>query len=156
METRTAQVRAAALADIPELASLVEQYWAFEGIDGFSRLQVERNLTSLLSSSHLGRAWVASEGARLCGYILVAHVFSLEHGGVMAEIDEFFVLPEYRANRVGNALLNEAERQLAATGCVRMQLQLGRSNDAARKFYLRHGYLERSEYEFLDKALTQG
>lgn len=156
METRTAQVRAAALADIPELASLVEQYWAFEAIEGFSRSQVERNLRTLLSSSHLGGAWIAADGARLCGYILVAHVFSLEHGGVMAEIDELFVSPECRANGMGNALLDEAERHLAATGCVRMQLQLGRTNTAARKFYLRHGYQERSAYEFLDKVLTQG
>jgi ribosomal protein S18 acetylase RimI-like enzyme len=72
----------------------------------------------------------------------------------MAEIDELFVLPDYRGSGAGTALLQIAEVLFAQNGCRRVQLQLGRANEAARKFYRRHGYDCRSNYELLDKPLT--
>ena len=57
----------------------------------------------------------------------------------MGEIDEFFVLPAARSRGVGSALLAAAEAALARRGCVRLQLQLGAAQRAARVFYPRRG-----------------
>ena len=54
-----------------------------------------------------------------------SNVFSLEHGGLMAEIDEFFVLPGARGQGAGGQLLEAAELALRQRGCLRVQLQLG-------------------------------
>jgi GNAT superfamily N-acetyltransferase len=81
------------------------------------------------------------------------HVFSLEHGGLMAEIDEFFVLPAARAQGVGGQLLAAAEQALRQRGGVRLQLQLAVANTAARSFYERRGYGGRAGYQLLEKAL---
>lgn len=149
-------IRAATPADAPRIAALVEQYWRFEGIDGFERERVEALLHRALADERLARGWVAELEAELCGYVLAVLVFSLEHGGLMAEIDEFFVLPRARSVGLGSALLDAAERALREAGCVRIQLQLGTENAAGRAFYRRHGYGERSGYELLDKSLTAG
>jgi GNAT superfamily N-acetyltransferase len=148
-----ASIRPAIATDVPALAELVGQYWRFEEIGGFSRQDVEALLAELIATPDLGAGWVATRGARLCGYLIAMYVFSLEHGGLMAEIDEVFVLPGERTAGIGGRLLDVAEAALEQQGCVRIQLQLGAGNEAARAFYHRRGYKERSGYELLDKPL---
>lgn len=147
-------VRPAVPADIPQLLALVRRYWDYEHISGFDALRVELLLQQLLSEPRLGAACLAEAEGRLTGYLIAVTVLSLEHGGLMAEIDEFFVLPEARAHGVGTRLLEAAEAVLAARGCVRLQLQLSVGNAAARDFYEHHGYRARDGYRLLDKALT--
>ena len=146
-------IRRAGTADAAALTGLVERYWEFEGIQGFEAHRVERLLQALLRDPTVGLGWVAWLDDQPVGYLLAVLVFSLEHGGRMAEIDEFFVLGPARAAGVGRRLLAAAEAALTAIGCVRVQLQLGTHNIAAREFYRRHGYLERDGYELLDKPL---
>ena len=137
------------------LAALVERYWEFESIGGFDRPRIESLLGSLLTAPNLGACWVSETQGRLSGYLVAVFMLSLEHGGLMAEIDEIFVLPERRSAGLGAMLVAEAERDLAARGLLRLQLQLGVGNDAARRFYARHGFQRRAGYELLDKALTR-
>lgn len=147
------EVRLAIPADVPALLALVRRYWEYEGIDGFDALRIELTLQRLLATPALGAAWVAAAGGTLAGYLIAVYVLSIEHQGLMAEIDEFFVLPQARAQGIGAQLLAAAERALAARGCVRLQLQLAVGNAAARSFYARRGYAPRPGYALLDKPL---
>ena len=147
-----AAIRPAARGDVPQLLTLVRRYWEYEHIDGFEALRVELLLQQLFSEPRLGAAWVAEAEGRLTGYLIAVTLLSLEHGGLMAEIDEFFVLPEARAHGVGTQLLAAAEAALAARGCVRLQLQLAVGNAAARGFYEHRGYRAREGYRLLDKG----
>ena len=146
-------VRPAAPGDIPQLLALVRRYWDYEHIGGFDALHLELLLQRLLAEPRLGAACVAETEGRLAGYLIAVTVLSLEHGGLMAEIDEFFVLPEARTRGVGTRLLEAAEAALAARGCPRLQLQLSVGNAAAREFYEHRGYRARDGYRLLDKAL---
>ena len=150
------RVRLATAGDIPGVASLVERYWDFESIGGFSRPRIETLLKRLLAEPEHGACWVAESDGGLCGYLLAVIMFSLEHGGLMAEIDEVFVAPEARSLGVGSLLFARAERDLAAQGLVRFQLQLGVGNVRAAHFYERHGFSRRAGYELLDKPLARG
>jgi ribosomal protein S18 acetylase RimI-like enzyme len=148
-----AYIREATPNDAAPIASLVEHYWSFEEIPGFQFDRVKRLLEESLADPKVARAWMAISQQGVCGYLLAVLVFSLEHGGIMAEIDEFFVAPAARESGVGLNLLRTAEEALAKAGCVRVQLQLGSQNDGARAFYHRRGYEERSGYELMDKGL---
>jgi ribosomal protein S18 acetylase RimI-like enzyme len=147
------QIRAAVTADIAGVASLAEQYWKFESIHGFDRPRIETLLRRLLAEPERAACWVAEVDGLLCGYLLAVFVFSLEHGGLMAEIDELFVAAQQRSLGVGACLVAQAESELGRRGLVRLQLQLGVENDRARAFYERHGFRRRAGYELLDKAL---
>jgi GNAT superfamily N-acetyltransferase len=147
-------IRPAAASDIPALLALVRRYWHVEGIEGFAALRVELVLQRLLDDPRLGLVWIAESDGRLQGYLIAVLVLSVEHRGVMAEIDEFFVMPEARSRGVGGRLLAAAETGLAARGCVRVQLQLGAANTAGRAFYEHRGYAPRAGYELLDKPLA--
>ena len=146
-------IRFASTDDAPAIADLVERYWAFESIEGFDRLRVATLLAQLISEPQRGACWVAEADGRLAGYLVAVFEFSLEHGGLMAEIDEVFVSDEFRSGGLGSLLLTRAERDLAERGLVRLQLQLGLHNESARRFYQRHGFLRRAGYELFDKAL---
>ena len=146
-------IRLARDSDLENLASLAQLYWQFESIPSFDRARITTLLTDFLSQPQCGHCWVAEEGGRLVGYLLAVYLFSLEHGGMMAEIDEFFVLSEKRSSRVGTALLGAATRAMTQEGITHMQLQLGSQNLNGKRFYERHGF-RLSLRETLSKALT--
>jgi len=152
----TVVIRPVSQADIPALLRLVEEYWRFEDISGFDPARVTVELERLLAETTLGSAWIASAGRDAAGYLIAVYVFSLEHLGLTAEIDEFFVLPSFRGRETGSKLLRIAEEEFVRRRCTNVSLQLGRGNEKARMFYRQHGYGERAGYELLDKMLPRG
>lgn len=106
-------IRLARISDIEALASLVERYWDFENLPGYDRSRIQALLAELLADSRQGHCWVAEREDRLVGYVLAVYLFSLEHAGLMAEIDELFVIPEKRGAKIGAALLNEATQAMS-------------------------------------------
>ncbi len=146
-------IRLASTEDAVAVAALVERYWEFEHIGGFDRPRVETLLARLISEPQRGACWVAETDGRICGYLLAVIMFSLEHGGLMAEIDEVFVSDETRSAGIGSLLLARAQSDLAQRGMVRLQLQLAVHNESARRFYERQAFCRRAGYELLDKAL---
>lgn len=148
------EIRLATVRDVPLLLLLVEQYWLFEHIASFNCPRVGRELARATADPSLASAWIALAKGQAVGYLLAVYVFSLEHLGLTAEIDEFFVLPSARGHGIGESLLRLAETEFVRRGCTNVSLQLGRGNDRARAFYRAQGYGERAGYELLDKTLT--
>ena len=153
MHDVNAQIRPVTAQDIAALLPLVEQYWVFEDIAGFEAARVGRELARATTDTALASAWIALDRGRPVGYLLAVYVFSLEHLGLTAEIDEFFVLPSARGRRIGDELLKHAEAEFVRRGCTNVALQLSRGNDRARVFYRAHGYGARAGYDLLDKML---
>jgi GNAT superfamily N-acetyltransferase len=146
-------IRLALAPDIEGIGSLVALYWDFEGIAGFDRTRITNLLTDLVHAPDRGQVWVAQEGAHLVGYLLAVYLFSLEHGGLMAEIDEFFVVPEKRSLEIGADLLAVATTAMAERGIDHVQLQLGVHNSRGQRFYEQHGFEPLPGYRFLHKSL---
>lgn len=147
-------IRCARADDIPQLLTLIRRYWDFEGIGGFAALRIELLLKELLTHRpERALLWVAESQGALVGYLIVMLLMSIEHQGLMGEIDELFVLPEARSCGVGTRLLAAAEAELLRHGCVRLQLQLATANSRARPFYERHRFAARDDYQLLDKPL---
>ena len=152
----SADIRPITSKDIPALLPLIEQYWIFEDVAGFDAARVTKELQRFCADAALGSGWIASVHGKLVGYLLAVYVFSLEHLGLTAEIDEFFVLPSARGKGLGDELLKLAEAEFIRRGCTNVALQLGKGNDRARVFYRAHGYDERAGFELLDKRLPGG
>lgn len=147
------EIRQATADDVPALLPLVEEYWRFEDISGFGSGRVAVQLERLLSEPRLGGGWIAIANGIAVGYLLAVYVFSLEHLGITAEIDEFFVAPAQRGRGLGAQLLKVAEVEFRRVGCTNISLRLSRRNDSARAFYRRHEYAEKSGYDLLEKML---
>jgi len=50
------------------------------------------------------------------------------------------VLPGKRKSRIGTRLLEHAEKELSACGCVKINLQINIDNASVKGFYLKNGY----------------
>jgi GNAT superfamily N-acetyltransferase len=149
----SAAIRLARNSDIESIATLVVHYWDFETIPGFERSRTAALLAGLLAHPERGNCWVAEIDRGLVGYLVVVLVFSLEHGGLMAEIDELFVVPEKRSLKIGAALLSEASQGLARDGITQLQLQLAINNMRAKGFYEAQGFRPLAGYTLLQKSL---
>jgi GNAT superfamily N-acetyltransferase len=146
-------VRTVGPADVDALVPLVRSYWDFEHIPGFDEARITTALKRQLVDAHMAAGWIAMAADRPVGYLLAVYVFSLEHLGLTAEIDEFYVVPEQRGRGVGAALLQAAEAAFVDAGSTNVSMQVARGNGEARAFYGRRGYTPRDGYDLLDKTL---
>jgi ribosomal protein S18 acetylase RimI-like enzyme len=146
-------IRPASIADAGQLLPLVKAYWQHDGIAGFEPARLSRQLDEFLATPAHGRGWLAMHAGLAVGYLLCAFVYSFEHGGLMAEVDELFVTPEYRRRGLGQALLAAARTGLTASGCGALQMQVADDNPGAQDFYARLGFAPKSGYRLWVAAL---
>ena len=77
---------------------------------------------------------VALEGPRVVGSVMAGYE------GHRGWISRLAVLQAHRRKGIGQALLSEAERRLAALGCIKVNLQVLETNAAVVRFYEEAGY----------------
>lgn len=140
---------------IPVLVELMRQYWEFEQIRGFSAEYADHLLQSFLSHPELGRGWIAHNDQDVLGYLLCSKVFSFEHGGPTAAIDELYVVAEARSKGVGTLLVHAAESQMRALGCVHIEMEVAAQNVRAQRFYSLLGFATRAGYSMMHKSLLK-
>lgn len=79
--------KAGQVDDVPTLVG----DWELEQIPGFDQARVWAALRLQLADPKMAAAWVAAADRVPIGYLLAVYVLSLEHLGLTAEIDEFYV-----------------------------------------------------------------
>jgi ribosomal protein S18 acetylase RimI-like enzyme len=77
---------------------------------------------------------VALEGLLVVGSVMAGYE------GHRGWISRIAVLQAHRRKRIGRTLLSEAERRLAALGCIKINLQVVETNAAVVRFYEEAGY----------------
>jgi ribosomal protein S18 acetylase RimI-like enzyme len=77
---------------------------------------------------------VALEGLLVVGSVMAGYE------GHRGWISRIAVLRAHRRERIGQALLLEAEKRLAALGCIKINLQILETNSAVVRFYEEAGY----------------
>jgi GNAT superfamily N-acetyltransferase len=63
--------------------------------------------------------------------------------GPVALLDELYVVPAQRGRRIGTTLLEAAEEVCREQGVELLEINVDGDDDAARRFYERHGYANR-------------
>lgn len=84
---------------------------------------------------------VAREHGDVVGFVM----FTIERGEYDQDVERgivqnLYVDPDHRNQGTGAALLEAAESHLTERGADRIALNVMASNEAARRFYRRHGY----------------
>ena len=131
--------RRATPADLEPLLGLIAEFYDVDH-HPYDRAHVEPALLPLLIDDSLGQVWVLDEGEdRLTGYVMVTWSWSVESGGRDCILDEIFV-QEQGAGQ-GSRLLAHALRAARAFGARAVFLETEAPNDAARRFYARHGFV---------------
>ncbi|MXR51865.1 GNAT family N-acetyltransferase [Halovenus sp. WSH3] len=102
-----------------------------------NRTQIRESVLRHITAEHL----LIAQGDRCRGFVM----FTVEQGSFEQDVDRgiienLYVRPECRGEGTGSELLAAAERRLEDRGVDTVALNVMADNDAARKFYRRHGY----------------
>lgn len=97
-------------------------------------------LRDLLQHPDRGQLCLIHLGERLVGYALILFVPSLEFGGRVAFLDEFFILPEQRGHGLGARFLDQVLKQLEDAGVRAVRLEVDEEHPGASRLYARHGF----------------
>lgn len=96
-----------------------------------------------------GNVVIAGDDGAAAGFVM----YSVERGRYEQDvtrgiIENVYVRPGYRRRGIGSDLIDAAERDLAEQGVEAVTLEVMAHNEAARRFYERHGYTpHRTELE---------
>jgi ribosomal protein S18 acetylase RimI-like enzyme len=117
------------------------------------------------------RAWYTRMIANEHGFVVVAYFDAtpigyafvrvhegpddtLDFGPRWGQVVTLAVRPEHRGAGVGTAIMDEAERQLAAIGVDNIEIDVMQGNDRAQSFYERRGYVVGQVYLFRSQSVA--
>ena len=138
-------MREAGRADVPELVGLMRAFYAEAGFT-LDEERAAAGFAALLADARLGRVWLiepaepAGPEAPAAGYLVVTFVHAMEHGGMTAVVDDFYVRPEARGEGLGKAALAAARRACEELGMRAMRVEVGMDNAAAQAVYRSAGF----------------
>ena len=105
--------------------------------------RVRRGVTSALHDPELAQYWVAETvDGELAASISALREWSNFHGGYYWWVQSLFVVPEHRGRGLVDQLLDHVTGEAAAAGALDLRLYAHRTNDRARRVYLRCGFTE--------------
>jgi GNAT superfamily N-acetyltransferase len=97
-------------------------------------------LLGLVDGEDRGAVLLAREDCEAVGVAVMSYVWSLEHGGHSAWLDELFVLPTHRGRGIGAALLDYALAHARTSGCLGFDLEVADGHERAAHLYQRTGF----------------
>jgi GNAT superfamily N-acetyltransferase/catechol 2,3-dioxygenase-like lactoylglutathione lyase family enzyme len=87
-----------------------------------------------------GAMLIALDGDQPVGLAVLSYVWTLEHGGRVAWLDELYVVPAKRDQGLGAALLARAHEQAVSVGCNAIELEVDAKHRRAERLYRRAGF----------------
>lgn len=105
----------------------------------------------VLADARRGLVLVARDGESLVGFAGMTFLWSFEHGGPAAWLEELFVVPERRGVGIGGALIEEAIDHARTRGCLAIDLEVEASHARAESLYLRHDFRRHARSRFVRK-----
>ncbi|MCU0553002.1 MAG: GNAT family N-acetyltransferase [Leptolyngbya sp. Prado105] len=133
------QIRPAIPADAPAIFSLIQALAEYENLAHQVTGSIEQLHTHLFGEKPYIEAIVAIVNQQAIGFALYLHNYStfLTKPGIYLE--DLFVLPEYRAQGVGKALLTQLAQIAVERDCGRLEWSVLDWNESAIGFYQRMG-----------------
>jgi ribosomal protein S18 acetylase RimI-like enzyme len=133
--------------DLDAVVRLLIQQLAEHALHASSE-DLHEAVSAVLGDKRLGFILTAQKGVSVVGCAYVSFVWSMEHAGRSAWLEEMYVIPEHRNEGVGEALLTEALARSGAEGCRAVDLEVDGSHLRAGSLYERQGFaaLDRSRW----------
>jgi ribosomal protein S18 acetylase RimI-like enzyme len=132
-------VREARREDVPALVAMMDEFYA-EAAFTLDRAEAHASFETLLSDPRLGSVQLVEDKGEVVGYLVVALVFAMEHGGITAVVDDFFMRPAWRGRGLGTAALAHVRSACLARGVRAMRVEVGHDNAAAQAVYRHNGF----------------
>jgi GNAT superfamily N-acetyltransferase len=149
-------IRRAIPNDIPTLLALMAEFYAEAGYE-LDPAVAETAFARLLADDRLGYVWLIDDNDehRSVGYVVLTLRFGMEYGGLIACIDDLFVVPPSRNRGLSTAALSGVRDFCQAAGIRALTVEVGFSNAPAQAVYRRVGLVEAPDRQLLALALAR-
>ena len=139
---RTPSIRLveAGAADLPIMAGLLVQQMTEHSLPA-EPSAIRQALEEVVRNPTLGFLLAAYVAEGPVGVAYVSLVWSLEHGGRAAWLEELYVTPEHRDRGVGRSLLRAAMARARELGCRAVDLEVDEGHRRAENLYRREGFV---------------
>lgn len=127
-------IRQASVEDLEQLVELLRLLFAIEE-DFSADATKQRQGLRLLLESESGQILVAVADGRISGMCTAQLVISTAEGAPSAWVEDMVILPEYRGQGIGRALLAAIAEWASSQGATRMQLIADKNNEPALGYY---------------------
>jgi GNAT superfamily N-acetyltransferase len=134
------QIQPATADDIPQLCKLLAILFAQEDDFQSDTAKQSAALGQIIEHPEIGRILVLRAGHGIIGMVNLLFTISTACGGKAALLEDMIVHPDHRSDGLGSKLLQAAVDLAKREGCRRITLLTDRANDAAIRFYQRHGF----------------
>ena len=98
---------------------------------------LQRATQGLIEDHRLGRILTARLDGELVGVAVISFLWTLEHGGPAAWLDEVYVEPSRRGAGIGRQLVEAAMQGARDSGCIALDLEVDAGHEAAERLYER-------------------
>ncbi len=139
-------VRRARKEDGPVILELVEALAQYEELQPPDDAAKGRLLNDMFSDRPRIEAFLGESGGKPAGYAFVFETYSSFLALPTLYLEDIFVLPEFRKQRVGKALFSAMAAEALRRGCGRMEWHVLDWNKLAIDFYERHGARQLNEW----------
>jgi len=126
--------------------SFIRQLYEHEEIE-FAADRVGSALDRLLAQPDWGTVVLiqpsndtTADRPSIAGYALLAYLYSLEFGGMVALLDELWISEAWRGQGLGRKAMGAIEQFCRDRGLVALRLEVGKSNPVARSLYQSLGF----------------
>src|SRR5690242_3363495 len=133
------EVRAAAPADLDAVIALLVAQLREHAIDT-ATASIAAAADGIVRHPERGCILVACEAGAIVGVAALSFVWTIEHGGRSAWLEELYVSPPARGRGIGTALLRAALRTAADAGAAAVDLEVDAGHRRAARLYAREGF----------------
>ena len=138
--------------DLNRLLPLVAAFHAEIGLESDDEAR-RQGLEPLLAGIPHGAAYLIGPARAPMGYVIISFGWSLEMGGLDGFVDEIYLRPAVRGRGIATEVLIDLPKALAGAGIRALHLEVGRSNEAAKRLYARAGFQAREGYMLMSRRL---
>jgi GNAT superfamily N-acetyltransferase len=135
----SAPVRTARAADAAAATSLLAAQLGEHGVD-LEAARLRAAVDGLIARPERGAVLVAELEGAVVGVACLAFIWTLEHGGASAWLDELYVTPAHRGRGLGEALLAAAIAHARERGHAAIDLEIEAGHERVESLYRREGF----------------
>ena len=146
-------MRRALPGDIATLVALMAEFYA-ESDYGLDQQLAKKAFAAILSDERLGYVWLIDDEGKVVGYVVLTLRFGMEYGGLMACVDDLFVVPQSRNKGLTTAALLRVRDFCKSMGVRAITVEVSHRNGPAQTVYRRLGLAEAPDRRLLALALA--
>jgi GNAT superfamily N-acetyltransferase len=127
-------------ATVREALALLQAQMRGHGI-AIDESTLDVAVRGLVSVPERGAVLMARVAGDVVGVAVLAHTWTIEHGGACTWLDELYVVPEMRGRAIGTALLRHAIDLATTEGRRAIDLEVDSEHARVETLYQREGFM---------------